>query len=59
MQGSSGDLLMAASGTAVCGLLISITLFRYCERGYVETVEEIARLDPHNGDGGDAGRAAA
>jgi hypothetical protein len=59
MQGSSGDLLMAASGTAVCGLLISVALFRYCERGYVQTVEEIARLDPDNKDGSEAKQAAA
>lgn len=38
-------LLVAASSVAVCALLLAAFLLRWCERGYVATVEAIERED--------------
>lgn len=42
MGGQPNALLVAASGTAVVGLLLATVVLRWCERGYAETVERIA-----------------
>lgn len=38
-------LIMSASAVACCGLAISTSLFRWCEHGYVKTIEAIERSD--------------
>ncbi len=38
-------LIVAASAVACIGLIISTLLFRWCESGYVKTVDRIAEID--------------
>ena len=38
-------LIIAAAAVACCGLMVATFLFRLCESGYCDTVDEISRID--------------